>query len=81
MWIDLILSTLAFMGAAWWLRRYFDDQGFPPGLTRNVMVMVIATAASFAVSALVSWVDGEPAAEQQLMQQAGQPLSQLPLGH
>ncbi len=72
MWLDLILSTIAFFVASFWVRRFFDDQGFPHGMARSAMVLVIATAASFAVSAMVSWLVAEPSADQQMMKMVGQ---------
>ena len=68
---DLILSTVVFFAAAWWLRRYLDEQGIPQGMTRNLMVLVIATALSFAASSLLSWLTGQPTADQQVMQMVG----------
>lgn len=69
--LDLVVSTLVFFGAAWWLRRYLDEQGIPHGMTRSLMVLVIATAASFAASSLLSWLTGHPTADQQIMQLVG----------
>ncbi len=68
---DLILSTVVFFAAAWWLRRYLDDQGIPQGMTRNLMVLVIATTLSFAASSLLAWLTGQPTADQQVMQMVG----------
>ncbi|MHB1678166.1 MAG: hypothetical protein ACYCSS_11635 [Sulfuriferula sp.] len=66
--LDLILSTIAFFAVSFWLRRYLDNQGIAPGMTRGVLVLVAATVASFAVSALVSQFDHEPSFDKQTVQ-------------
>ena len=50
MW-NIIISTIVFIIAAWWIRRYLDEQGFPHGMTRGLLVFILAYA--------VSWVSGE----------------------
>lgn len=70
MLLDFIFSTLFFLFVGFVARRYFDLQGIPAGITRSLLVLVLATAASFAASALLSWVMGEPGADTQLLQQA-----------
>lgn len=50
MW-NLIVSTIVFFVAAWYIKRYLDEQGIPKGMTRNLMVFVLAS--------LVSWGSGE----------------------
>jgi len=55
--LDLILSTIAFFVAAFFLKRYLDEQGVNKGMTRSVLVFVLASAVSFGVSAAADWVD------------------------
>ena len=69
MLLDFIFSTLVFLFVGFAARRYFDHQGIPAGITRSLLVLVLATAASFAASALLSWVMGEPGTDTQLLQQ------------
>ena len=47
MW-NIIISTIVFIIAAWWIRRYLDEQGFPHGMTRGLLVVILAYAASWA---------------------------------
>lgn len=70
--LDLILSTLVFFVASYFLKRYLDNQGIPPGMTRALLVLVLATVASFAVSAVISQFDHEPSVDQQVMHTLGQ---------
>jgi hypothetical protein len=48
---NIIISTIVFVIAAWWIRRYLEEQGLPKGMTRGLLVFVLAYA--------VSWVSGE----------------------
>jgi len=55
--LNLILSTIAFFVAVFFLKRYLDDQGVNKGMTRTVLVFVLASAVSFGVAAVVDRVD------------------------
>lgn len=52
---NLIVSTVVFFVAAWYLHRYFDEQDLPRGLTRNVLVIVLASMVSWASGNAVDW--------------------------
>ena len=75
--LSFVLSTLAFFAAAFWIKRYLEEQGIEQGMTRNILVFVLATGVSFAVAAGVDMFDDKPAAEQhgemtQLLKQLAQ---------
>lgn len=53
---SLISSTVAYFIAAYYLKRYLDDSGIPKGLTRSMVVFVLALAIAYGVAALVDWV-------------------------
>lgn len=50
MW-NLVISSIVFVIAGWYIRRYLDEQGVPKGMTRGLLV--------FAIAYLVSWGAGE----------------------
>lgn len=52
MW-NLIISTIVFFIAAWYIHRYLDEQEMPKGMTRSILVFMLAS--------LVSWGSGEAA--------------------
>ncbi len=58
--LSLLLSTLAFFAAAYWIKRYLDEQGINHGMTRNIVVFVFATVISLLVSAVVDKFDDHP---------------------
>lgn len=55
MW-NLVISTVVFIIAAWYLRRYLDEQGIPKGMTRGLMVLVLASLVSWGAGDMTDWV-------------------------
>lgn len=54
---SLVVSTIAFFVASWFIKRRFDESdSIPKGMTRNVTIFALALAVSYAVGAAVSWV-------------------------
>jgi len=67
MW-NLIVSTLVFFIAAWYINRYLNEQGIPKGMTRAVLVFVLACLVSWCAGAAADWtrekIEGpQPAAQ------------------
>lgn len=54
MW-NLIVSTIAFIIAAWYIRRYLDENGLPKGMTRGILVFALAYLVSWGVGEAVDW--------------------------
>jgi hypothetical protein len=81
MW-NLVISTIVFFIAAWYIRRYLDEQGVPTGMTRGILVFAFASLVSWGSGEVVDWVQEktegpQPAAKapndlQQLMKAVGQ---------
>lgn len=59
---SLIISTLAFFVAAWYLNRYLDEQEIGKGMTRGVLVLVLASLVSWGAGAAVDWMQPQAAA-------------------
>jgi len=57
MW-NLILSTIAFVIAAWYIRRYLDEYGIPKGMTRSLLVFLLAYMVSWGAGEMVDWAQG-----------------------
>ncbi len=51
--LSLVVSTVAFFVAAFYLRRYFDDMGIPKTMVRGLVVFILATAVAYGVAFLV----------------------------
>ena len=56
--LSIFISTIVFFIAAWYFRRYLDEQEIPKGMTRGVLIFTLAAAVSWGVSALVNWAQG-----------------------
>lgn len=56
--LSFFVSTIAFFVAGFFIRRYLDDMGVPKGMTRGLVVFVIALAAAYAVAWIVDLVVG-----------------------
>ncbi|MDB5864684.1 MAG: hypothetical protein JWO70_2490 [Betaproteobacteria bacterium] len=52
---SLIVSTVAYFIAAFYIKRYLDDSGIPKGLTRTLVILVPALAIAYGAAALVDW--------------------------
>jgi hypothetical protein len=80
--LNLIISTIVFFIAAWFLNRYLDEQNIPKGMTRTMLVFTLAAMLSWGSGELVDWtqvkVEGPRAEAQtpgdlsQLLKAAGQ---------
>ncbi|HEX4781214.1 MAG TPA: hypothetical protein VH301_10695 [Usitatibacter sp.] len=55
---SFLLSTIAFVVAGYFLRRYLDDIGVPRGMTRNTVVFLAALLIAYAVAYVVDLIAG-----------------------
>jgi hypothetical protein len=56
--LSLIVSTIAFFAASYFIKRRFDEMDLPRGMTRNVTIFVLALAIAYGVAAIVDRVAG-----------------------
>jgi hypothetical protein len=54
--LSLILSTIAFFIASYFIKRYLDNANIPKGLTRSTLIFSLALAISYGVSVMVDWI-------------------------
>ena len=54
--LSLIVSTVAFFVASYFIKRYLEEMGIPGGMTRNIVVFVFAAAVSYGIAFLVDWI-------------------------
>ena len=45
----LVASTIAFLVASYYIKRYFDGTDLPRGMTRNVTIFALALAVAYAI--------------------------------
>jgi hypothetical protein len=48
--LSIVLSTVAFFVATFYLKRYLEDMGIPKGMTRGTLVFSIALLISYLVA-------------------------------
>ncbi len=80
---NLIISTIMFFVAAWYFRRYLDEQKIPRGMTRGIVIFVLASFVSWGAGEIADWtqekIEGSKMAAQdsinlsQLLKVPGQP--------
>lgn len=81
--LSLILSTIVFFVAAWFVNHYLDEQAIlPKGMTRGVLVFLLASLVSWGAGEMVDWaqvkIEGPQSAAQnsadlsRLLKAAGQ---------
>jgi hypothetical protein len=57
--LNLVISTIVFFVAAWFVNRYLDEQEIAKGLTRGVLVFLLAILASWGAGAMVDWAQAK----------------------
>lgn len=55
--LNLIVSTIVFFIAAWFANRYLNEQGIPKGMTRGVLVFMLASLVSWGAGAIIDWAE------------------------
>ena len=53
---SIVVSTIAFFVASYYLRRWADDNDIPKGMTRNITVFTVAIALAYGVAWVVDKV-------------------------
>ena len=56
--VSLVVSTIAFFIAAYFIKRHLDDMGIPKTMARGVVVFILAAAISYAVAWLIDLLAG-----------------------
>ena len=75
MW-NLIISTIVFFIAVWYIRRYLDENGIPQGMTRGILVFALASLVSWGAGEMVDWTQAKIGGPQAVAKDSGD-LSQL----
>ena len=55
--LNLLISTIVFFVAAWYLNRYLDELGIGRGMTRGTLVLVLASLVSWGAGSVVDWAE------------------------
>lgn len=63
---SLIISTLVFFVASFFLHRYLDEWGLDKGRTRTLLVLLLATVIAYGAAFAVDWMTGTPSSSHML---------------
>jgi hypothetical protein len=55
--LNLVISTIVFFLASWYIKRYLDEQNIPKGMTRTMFVFTLAAMVSWGSGTLVDWAE------------------------
>jgi len=58
MMLSLVVSTIAFFVASYFIRRYLDELGIEKTAGRGLVVFVLALAVAYGVAFVVDWIAG-----------------------
>ena len=51
--LSIVISTIAFFVASYYIKRWADDNGIPKGITRSIAIFVLAIALAYGVAWVV----------------------------
>jgi hypothetical protein len=56
--LGIVLSTIAFFVASYFIKRYLDGIGVPKTMVRGMVVFVLALAVAYGVAFVADWSTG-----------------------
>jgi hypothetical protein len=54
--LSLVISTIVFFLASFFITRQFKQMGLPAGMTRGLMVFCLSVAIAYGTAAAVDWI-------------------------
>ena len=54
--LSLVVSTIAFFVASYFIKRYLDEIGVTKTMVRGLVIFVLALAVSYGVAFVTDWV-------------------------
>jgi hypothetical protein len=54
--LSLVVSTIVFFLARFFIKRKFEEMDLPAGMTRSLMVFCLAVAIAYGAAAAIDWV-------------------------
>jgi hypothetical protein len=58
MLVSIVLSTIVFFVAGFFIKRYLDGMDIPKGMTRSITIFVLALGVAYGVAFLVDKILG-----------------------
>ena len=57
--LSLVVSTIAFFFASYFIKRYLDEMDIPKSMTRSLTIFVLALAVAYGVAWFVGLIAGD----------------------
>jgi hypothetical protein len=54
--VSLVVSTIAFFVASYFIKHHLDEMGIPKGLTRSIVIFVLALGVAYGIAFLLERV-------------------------
>ena len=54
--LSLVISTIAYFAASYFIRRYLNEIDVPKSMTRSLLIFVAAAAISYLTALAVDWI-------------------------
>ena len=56
MLVSLVVSTIAFFVASYFIKRHLEEIGIPKGMTRSIVIFVLALGVAYGIAFLLDRV-------------------------
>ena len=54
--LSIVVSTIVFFVASFFIKRHFVEMGLPAGMTRGLMVFCLSIAIAYGAAAGIDWI-------------------------
>jgi hypothetical protein len=54
--VSLVVSTVAFFAASYFIKRHLEEMGIPKGMTRSIVIFVLALGIAYGIAFLLDRV-------------------------
>lgn len=56
--LSIVISTIVYFVASFFIKRKFVEMGLPKGMTRGLMVFCLSIAAAYGAAVALDWIVG-----------------------
>ena len=54
--LSIVVSTIAYFVASYFIKRWLDDMQIPKGVTRSIVIFCAALGVAYGVATVVDWL-------------------------
>ncbi len=52
---SIVIATVAYFIASYYIKRYLEGMGIPKGMTRGLLIFALALGIAYGVAVIVDW--------------------------